>query len=151
MRTLQVDWDDLELAFRDHTGARNFLDLSTGEVVTWLDELDERAQLDEYLTYNQRYCPIEPLTAEFSSNVVVEFLNRFTEPTHRTSLLDELSTTGLQTVLNTINAETDLHHSFHRFEQAMIWKRVRRFLARQGIDADGEPPHLDLFPSLLPV
>jgi len=41
LRTLEIDWADLEIAFRDNvSGVDSFLDLETGEVVAIIDEND---------------------------------------------------------------------------------------------------------------
>lgn len=149
MRQLEVDWADLELAFRDATGTENYLDTRSGEVVSILSGFDDEDDLREQLArFPGRFLRIAPLDATFTKRV----LDAFTQSLPRGALrakLDEVrhGAGGVARSLQMLHEDRGTWSQWSRFEQGELWLEVGRFLVANGIAAP-RAPTVDLFEGL---
>ncbi|MCC7070598.1 MAG: hypothetical protein IT383_04705 [Deltaproteobacteria bacterium] len=146
MRTLDIDWADLELAFRDATGAKSWLDRETGEVLTLVPGFDDEADLKGKLrTSPQRFAPLAPVDTSFTLEVLRAFIERSTGTLKRQ--LDEAATGpgGLARAMALLKGDGTTWARFARLEQQALMARIERFLAEQGIQAGTSAPAPDLF------
>ncbi|HEY1099410.1 MAG TPA: hypothetical protein VGF99_10795, partial [Myxococcota bacterium] len=76
MRTIDIDWADLEIAFRD-AGSESWLDTTAGEVVSIVDGFDDEAEIRERLTrFPGRFVRIPPVDKQWSTDVLARFIAR---------------------------------------------------------------------------
>jgi hypothetical protein len=147
MRTLDIDWADLELAFRDATGAESWLDQESGEVLTLVRGFDdERDVKDKLKRFPGRFIKLVPLDKSFTHDALFAFT------AHQKGALAKKLHEALHDGPGAIaRAMAVLHDdkpaltSWARFEQAELVKRVEEFLAGHGLRAGSEPPAPDLF------
>ena len=146
-RTVDVDWADLELAFRDGTGTESYLDRESGEVVSVVAGFADEAEVRERLARHPgRYVVVTPLDASFSREVLKLFVDRLRPST----LKDELALAlvgpgGLQRSMALLHDDKAARASYLRFEQSEVWRRVERFLREHHVQAGTPAPALDLF------
>lgn len=146
MRTLDIDWADLEIAFRDATGAKSWLDRETGEVLTLMPGFDDEADLQGKLrTFPDRFAALAPVDKEFAKAVVHAFVER-TSGALRKQLDDaEAGPGGLARAMTLLKQDKGTWTRFARFEQEQLMAHIERFLAAQGIKAGSRAPAPDLF------
>lgn len=147
MRLLDVDWFDLELAFRDTTGTENHLDLETGEVVSvvagFVDEQELRAILKRDAT---RFVSLPPVTATDARVFMADFVDSLEPSEARKSLKVTSVGAGSLTRCVTLLREDDaMLGRYYRFEQLRFWEHVERFLKENGVQASSRTPSVDLF------
>lgn len=150
MRTLDIDWADLELAFRDATGAESFLDRESGEVLTLVRGFDDERDVREKLKrFPGRYLKLEPLDASFTREVLRAFIARLGSSKMKGELQDAAEGPGgIARTMALIKDDKPTLAAFARFEQAELVRRVEAFLAQHGLKSGTEPPPPDLFEGL---
>lgn len=150
MRTLDIDWADLELAFRDATGAESFLDRESGEVLTLVRGFDDERDVREKLKrFPARYVKVEPLDASFTRDVLRAFIARLGAGKMKGEL-EEAATGpgGIARTMALLKDDKPTLAAFARFEQSELVRRVEAFLAAHGLKSGTEPPPPDLFEGL---
>ena len=150
MRTLDIDWADLELAFRDATGAQSWLDQDTGEVLTLVRGFDdERDVKDKLKRFPGRFLKLVPLDKSFTKDALSAFVEHVPAAPLRKQLVDALAGPGgIARAMALLRDDKASFASFARFEQAELVRKVELFLAGHGIRANSEPPAPDLFEGL---
>lgn len=156
MRTLNLDWADLELAFRDATGAESYIDRDSGEVVTLVRGFDDEKDIREKLKrYPDRFVRIDPVDKSFTQEVLRAFIERLgAAPRSSAALKKQLGEAfagpgGIARAMTLLNDDKSNLAAFARFEQAELVRRVEAFLATHGLKAGSEPPAPDLFEGLV--
>ena len=146
MRTLDIDWADLEIAFRDATGARSWLDRETGEVVTLLPGFDDEADLQGKLrTFPDRFAALDPVDKQFTQAVLRNFIER-TSGAFKGKLADAaFGPGGLARAMALLKEDRATWARFARCEQEALVAHIERFLEGQGIRAGNRAPAPDLF------
>lgn len=147
MRTLDVDWLDLELAFRDATGTESYLDLDSGEVVSVVPGFSDEAELKDIIARDpERYVLLEPIDTRFARDVMRRFTERMPEGTLRRRLFAAERKTGAYTrSLAILREDEAVLASYHRFEQAAFWDHVERYLSERGVAPETPAPGVELF------
>jgi hypothetical protein len=145
MRTLEIDWADVEIAFRD-AGTESYLDQDSGDVLSIVDGFDDERDLRERLArFPGRFVRIVPVDKAFSSAVVDRFIAR-QKPAIARKLRDEFSGAGgLSRVMATMRDDKALLQSFSRYEQAELLRHIEAFLASHGLASADQAPGLELF------
>jgi hypothetical protein len=147
MRQLDVDWADLELAFRDATGTENYLDTESGAVMSILSGFeDERDLRDQLKRFPQRFLRLLPLDAGFTKKVLAAFTAHLQHGDLRARLADVgQGAGGLSSSIRILHEDTRTWAQWARFEQGELWQEVQAFLVAHDIRAASLPPTVDLF------
>jgi hypothetical protein len=147
MRTLSIDWADLEIAFRDATGGESYLDKETGEAITIVKGFDDEAELRNKVRRSpDRYLLLPPVDAGFSKAVLHAFVARLPAGSLRTALADaENGAGGFARSMQLLRADKAAFASFSRFEQGELLKNMQQFLRAHDVEPDSEPPDVELF------
>ena len=149
MRTLNIDWADLELAFRDATGAQSFLDQESGEVLTLLRGFDDERDIkDKLKRFPDRFLKLAPLDKGFTHAALAQFIGRVTGPLHNKLRAAFEGPGGIARAMALLQDDKPTLASFARFEQAELVRAVESFLSAHGIRCGIEPPAPDLFEGL---
>jgi hypothetical protein len=149
MRTLDIDWADLELAFRDATGAESWLDQDTGEVLTLVRGFDdERDVKDKLKKFPGRFLKLVPFDKTFTKDALAAFVDHATGSLKRELAQALAGPGGIARAMALLKDDKPAFASFARFEQSELVKKVEQFLAGHGIRAGTEPPPPDLFEGL---
>jgi hypothetical protein len=146
VQQLEVDWADLELAFRDATGTENYLDTRSGAVVSILSGFDDERDLrDQLVRFPGRFLRIAPLDAGFTKRVLEAFATSLPKSELR-ARLDEVrhGAGGVARSIQVLHEEARTWAQWSRFEQGELWQEVARFLVAHGIAAP-RAPTVDLF------
>ncbi|MBM4281059.1 MAG: hypothetical protein FJ137_09965 [Deltaproteobacteria bacterium] len=145
MRTLDIDWADLEIAFRD-AGTESYLDRDGGDVLSIVDGFDDERDLRERLArFPGRFVPIVPVDRAFTAAVVERFVAR-QKPAVAARLRDAFAGAGgLSRVMALLRDDKPLLQAFARFEQAELLQHIERFLAGHGLSSAEQAPGLELF------
>lgn len=146
-RHLDVDWLDLELAFRDTTGTESYLDLDTGEVVSIVPGFPDEADLRRSVAEAPgRYVALQPLDTGFSRAVMRRFVERLPEGKLKRQLrMAERKSGALTRSLAILRGDEAALASWHRFEQSAFWDHVDRYLRERGVVPETSPPGVELF------
>ena len=126
MRTLTVDWADLEIAFRDATGAESHLDKETGEVVTLMKGFEDEPELRQKLKRSPgRFLRLPVVDAAFTREVLHTFIARLQAGAVRDKLLEaEHGPGGIARSMQMLRDDKPLFASYSRFEQGEdVYKR----------------------------
>ncbi|MCP4503724.1 MAG: hypothetical protein GY822_27675 [Deltaproteobacteria bacterium] len=147
MRLLDVDWFDLELAFRDTTGTENHLDLETGEVVSvvpgFVDEDELRSLVNRE---KERLVSLPPLTATDARAFMADFVESLEVGEMRKSLKATSTGAGsLTRCVTLLRGDDAMLGRYYRFEQMRFWEHVEVFLTNLGVQATSRTPSVDLF------
>ena len=149
--TLDVDWGDLELAFRDATGTRNFLDKGTGDVVSIVPGFMDTEDLETAIAREpQRFLAISPLDASHARGVMGEFLGTLEPPVASRFAaaglkVGGLGPGGLTKCLALLREDEALLTRYYRFEQNSFWNTVEGFLCSAGVKPSTRTPGVELF------
>jgi hypothetical protein len=145
MRTVEIDWADLEIAFRD-AGTESYLDRDSGEVVSIVDGFDDERDLrDRLARFPGRFVRIVPVDRAFSARVVDRFLAAQKGATARRLREAFAGAGGLSRVMAALREDKALLQSFARYEQAELLKTIEAFLTAHGLSSAAEAPGLELF------
>jgi hypothetical protein len=145
---LDVDWADLELAFRDATGTENYLDLNTGEVVSVVPGFSDEAELREEIGREPaRYLDLHPVDTAFAREAMTAFVKQLPRAELRTKLEVALhhKTGGLTRAMEHLRADAAQLAAWHRWEQARFWRHVDEVLRGAGVKPQSPPPAVELF------
>ncbi len=146
-RVLNVDWADLELAFRDATGIENLLDKQSGEIVSLLPGFSDEKDLRDLIAREpHRFVAIEPIGAGFARQVMAAFIDHEPDSKLKQRLTAAQSGSGSFTRCLALLKDDDLALSrYYRFEQMHFWRHVEEQLTAQGVTPATRPPGIDLF------
>ncbi len=146
-RVLPVDWVDLEIAFRDATGAASYLDLENGDVVMILKGFDDEQALQEKLKrYPQRYVNVPTLQSDFTRAALSGFIARMPPSATQKKLAALKDGPGaLAESMAILKGDKAAHASFSRFEQGELWRCVEAWLVAENITAQTPAPAVELF------
>ncbi len=147
MGKLDVDWADLELAFRDATGTENFLDLLSGEVLSVVPGFsDEEESRDQIRKEPRRYLPLTPVDTGFARDVMRTFIQGLPAGELKGKLEAGFKKTGALTrCMELLDEDRAALASFHRFEQARFWEHVDAEVRAAGVEPQTPPPSVELF------
>ncbi len=146
MRILDIDWADLELAFRDATGAESWLDTVSGEVLTLVKGFDDERDIrDKLKRFPDRFVKLQPVDKSFTHDALGAFCARAPK-----SLGDKMREAlaapgGIARAMALLQDDKPALASFARFEQAALVKHVEAFLEAHELRAGTAPPAPDLF------
>jgi hypothetical protein len=146
-RTLDIDWADLELAFRDATGAESWLDKDTGEVMTLVRGFDDERDVREKLKrFPGRFLRVVPVDKSFTRDVLQAFVARLGQGKLKAKLEEAArGPGGIARSMALLKEDTPMLTAFARFEQAELVQRVEAFLEKHGLRAGTLPPAPELF------
>lgn len=147
MTPTDIDWLDIELAFRDTTRTESFLDRESGEVLSVVPGFSDESELRAAIGRAPgRYVALVPVTTAYARGVMQRFLERLPAGATRRRLLALQHKTGAYTrSLGLLEQHPALLEDFHRFEQMAFWEHVERELSAAGIHATSRPPSVELF------
>jgi hypothetical protein len=147
-RTLDIDWADLEIAFRD-AGTESYLDLEGGEVLSIVDGFDDERDLRERLArFPGRFARIVPVDRSFTAAVVTRFIAA-QKGAQKKKLADAFDGPGgLSRVMSTLRDDKAVMSAFARMEQAELLKTIETWLAQQNVRSADAAPGLELFEGL---
>ena len=148
MRTLDIDWADLEIAFRD-AGTESYLDTVAGEVVSIVEGFDDERDIrDRLVRFAGRFVRIPPVDKGWSTEVVGRFIARQRGALHA-RLIDAFGGVGaLSRTTAMLRDDKVAWASYARFEQAELLKRIESFLKEQQVQCKEAAPGLELFENL---
>jgi len=140
LRTLDIDWADLEIAFRDNvSGVKSYLDLETGEVVAIIDERDLDA--DSVAREPERFEDIPGFTREEGLEVLHAFVDELPPGEQRDELRSLVGQPGaLARCMERLAADVHLFNNYCMFEELCIYERLMLWLAAMGVNARHPPP-----------
>lgn len=148
MRTLDIDWADLEIAFRD-AGSESHLDRESGEVLSIVDGFDDERDLRERLArFPGRFVRIAPVDKAFSTDVVQRFIQTQKGATQRKLRESFEGPGGYSRTTTLLREEKGTWASFSRFEQAQLLAHIEAFLAENELASRDDAPGLELFEGL---
>jgi hypothetical protein len=147
MKTLDVDWADLEIAFRD-AGTESHLDRDSGAVLSIVDGFDDERDLRERLArFPGRFVRIVPVDRAFSLSVLERFVAKQRAAT-RTRFGDVAEPGGFSRAMALLRDDKALLSAWSRFEQNELLRVIERFLAEQQLQPAAIAPSLELFEGL---
>lgn len=147
MAKLDVDWADVELAFRDATGTESFLDRDSGEVLSVVPGFSDEHELRELIRKEpRRYLRLEPVDTAFAREVMRAFIAALPGGALKRKLEVGFRKTGALTrCMELLSEDKAALSSFHRFEQARFWEHVEDTLREAGIEPQSPAPSVELF------
>ena len=148
MRTLDIDWADLEIAFRD-ASSESWLDTSVGEVVSIVEGFDDEREVRDRLgRFPGRFVRIPPVDKAWSTEVVGRFIAR-QRGTLKAHLIEAFGGVGaLSRTTAVLRDDKAAWTSFSRFEQSGLLRRIEQFLDEQRLRTQQAAPTLELFENL---
>jgi hypothetical protein len=148
MKTLDIDWADLEIAFRD-AGSESHLDTVNGEVISIVDGFDDERDLRERLArFPGRFVRIVPVDTQWSTAVLHRFVAR-QKGRLKEELVDAVSGAGaLSRATAVLKDHKSAWTAYSRFEQAELLKHIEQFLDEHGLESEEAAPGLELFEGL---
>jgi hypothetical protein len=147
MKTLDIDWEELELAFREVSDTENHLDLKNGRVVSIVPGLDDENELRNHVRLHRgHFALIQPLTLKQATAIVAEF-SAGLSPGHVTDQIQaSLQGAGaFSSALRILRADKRLWNQYGRHEQEAFWRHLGAFLTQHGIRPKTPPPQMELF------
>lgn len=148
MRTLNIDWADLEIAFRD-AGTESYLDLESGEVVSIVEGFDDERDLRERLArFPGRFSRIVPVDRAFAHGVIDRFVHSQRGATKKKLAEAAAGPGGLSRVMSVLREDKAALTSFSRIEQAELLKTIETWLKAQNVSSRETAPPLELFQDL---
>jgi hypothetical protein len=144
---LDVDWVDLELAFRDATGTENLLDLESGEVLCIVPGFEDEGELREQVGKDPgRYLELSPVDVGFARSIMGDFLATLPNGPLREELTAGFKKIGgLTRCMELLDENAATRGAFDRYEQARFWAHVDEVLRYAGVQPQSPPPTVDLF------
>jgi hypothetical protein len=144
---LDVDWADLELAFRDATGTENYLDLKTGEVVSVVPGFSDEAELREEIAREaHRFWLLTPVDVSFTRAVMEAFVSSLSSGLFQRKLKNAFSRSGgLTRCMELLKDDGPMLAQWHRFEQSRFWRHVMDALREAKVEPYSPPPAVELF------
>ena len=148
MRTLDIDWADLEIAFRD-AGTESYLDLEGGDVLSIVDGFDDERDLRERLArFPGRFARIVPVDRAFTTGVVGRFV-----ASQKGALKKKLTEAfdgpgGISRVMAVLKEEKGAMTAYSRLEQSELLKTIETWLKAQNVSSSEDAPGLELFEGL---
>lgn len=147
MRRLDIDWSDLELAFRDATGTENHLDTESGEIVAVIPGFtDEESLRTRVKAEPRRYVLVPPIDAKHAREVMSAFVDTVDDPGLKVRMQKARHGAGsLTRCLALLREDQRQLQAYYRFEQASFWRHVEAFLSERGVEPASPPPAPELF------
>jgi hypothetical protein len=149
MRTIDLDWADLEIAFRD-ASVESYFDTEGGEVLSIVEGFDDEEDLRlRVRKWPTRFVRIEAVRKEFSTEVVKRFAAREKRASLRAALDDALAAAGgLSRAMAVLRGDKSAYAAFSRFEQGELLRVIETFLAIHNVAAATVAPSPELFEGL---
>ena len=111
MRTLDIDWADLELAFRDATGAESWLDQESGEILTLVRGFDDERDIkDKLKRFPTRFLKLAPVDKSFTRETLASFIERVKGPLQKQLHEAFVSFSKRDVALNAIFSDIEVDH-----------------------------------------
>jgi hypothetical protein len=147
MKRMKVDWEELELAFREASATENYLDLDTGEILSIVPGLEDEADLRNHVNLHpDKHARILPLTVGQATSILADFALGLSSASLRGRIEEALANVGAYaTALAIVREDSRVWNSYARFEQEAFWRHVSLFLHEHGIAAKNPPPEMELF------
>ena len=147
MKEIKVDWNELELAFREISGTKNYIDVFTGAIVSVVPGFEDEEEVHQLINQNpHRLIEICPLDANFGRAVLRRFIQQNIAQDLRNELTQAMDgPAGLTYSMNIIKRDGESLSQYHRFEQELFWEHVNTFLVDCGILPTNRAPQPELF------
>lgn len=147
MTKVDVDWADVELAFRDATGTESFLDRQTGEVLSVVPGFSDEEEVRDLLRKEpRRYVRLEPVDTAFAREVMRAFIAQLPGGERKRALETSFKKVGgLTRCMELLDEDKATLSSFHRYEQIRFWDHVESSLREAGVEPQSAPPSVELF------
>lgn len=147
MITLNLDWMDLEIAFRDTTGTESYIDSNTGEIISVVPEFEDEKELREMIQIaGDRYILISPVNTRFSQTVLEQFVGQMNNGDLGAKLAEEGQETGSYArCMRILREDKEALQLYYRFEQNALWDHISESLASSGVTPALPPPEPELF------
>ena len=147
MKYLDIDWEDLELAFREVTGTENYLDTLTGAIMSIVDGYDDEEETRALIRAEpHRWLPIIPLAPDDVRIHTSQFIEQLPPGTFRFQLQSVISSPGgLGLSEGLIKTKPSVARHYFQFIQAAFWDHVQAFLRQYGLASTRPIPQLELF------
>ncbi len=139
IKNLDIDWDDLEIAYRDSaTGIESFLDLHDGEVVAIFDPKEPMKGF--VARHPERYVSIPFFRRADAIVVLRSFAQKMPLGSLRERLLDALPHPGaLRRCNDLLECSAKLKQQYEQFEERAIFERLLLWLTAIGVCARSAP------------
>jgi len=145
--TLDLDWMDLELAFRDTTDTESYIDRNNEELVSVLPGFPDEIELRDMIQIaGDQYVRIAPVNTNFSKTVLLQFIKQLSG--HAILKKLELAEAGVGSYAKSIQIlrqDKEVLQLYYRFEQDSLWSHILEALASAGIEPATSPPEPELF------
>ena len=147
MKEIKVDWHELELAFRELSDTKNYIDVFTGSILSIVPGFEDEEEIHNLIAQNpHRIIEIKPLNADFGRLTMREFIQQNIAPQLREELNSAIAgPAGLTNSMNIIRKDGEYLGQYQRFEQELFWEHVHSFLADCGIAPINRAPQPELF------
>lgn len=147
MHELTIDWNELELAFREISGTQNYFDLRTGSVVSVVAGYEDEDEVQTLIQQHpSRFKAIAPLDANYSRAVLSRFLNKISQKQLRAELeLTLKGPAGLTRSMELLKANGAYMSAYSRYEQETFWLHLREFLSACDVKPTNRAPEPELF------
>lgn len=144
MNAVDVDWDELELAFRDASVTECHLDVHTAEVIVLIEPDDPwHARIAER---PERFVRIPGQTAQDARHTLTAYAAQARPRALGAALRAHLAAPGGYAAALALLRETrGAQAAYQRFEQEALWATIRAFLTAHGLRPRQGPPEPDLF------
>lgn len=140
LKTLDIDWIDLEIAFRDTaSGMRSYIDLVSGEVIAVGSEPDPRQR--ELDRDPDRYLEVPLYSSDQGVEVLRTFVTDLVAGVERQRLNSALETDAPLRRCEEVLAENALlYERFCLYEEQIIFERLLLWLVSMGVCTRDVPP-----------
>ena len=147
MKEIKVDWHELELAFREISDTKNYIDIFTGAILSIVPGFEDEEEIHQLISQNpHRIIEIQPLNADFGRLTMREFIQQNITQELRDELgLALAGPAGLTNSMNIIRQDGERLSQYQRFEQELFWQHVHTFLEGCGIAPTNRAPQPELF------
>lgn len=140
LKTLDIDWADLEIAYRDgSTGIESYLDRETGEVINVFDR--EQPEWGLVRRQPERYLRVPGYRSEEARAVLRGYVQQLDASALRAALERALQEpAGLSRCSDILSESAQRLDDFARFEERAIYERLLLWLGALGILPALPPP-----------
>jgi hypothetical protein len=151
--TLDLDWMDLELAFRDTTDTESYIDTNTGELVSVLPGFPDEAELRDMIQLaDDQYVRISPVNTDFSKAVLLQFIKQISGHAILKKLdAEEAGVGSYAKSIQILRQDKEVLQLYYRFEQDSLWSHIMEALGSAGLEAATPPPEPELFEEAVPA
>jgi hypothetical protein len=146
LKTLDIDWADLEIAYRDSsTGIESYLDRETGEVLNVFDR--EQPEWGLVRRQPERFLRVPGYRSDEARAVLRGFVQQLHASATRATLERALQEpAALSRCSEILSQSAQLLDDFAHFEERAIYERLLLWLGALGICAEQPPPFAIFLP-----